>query len=75
MVGHKAVLDYSKYTASFCRHGKRYTLSPGSILTDKGKFPNQVPEPNVRKSFKSLPPGDKATRRANRADQHAQYTK
>ena len=75
MVGHKAVLDYSNYTASFCRHGKRYTLSPRSVLTDKAKFPNQVPEPDVRKSSKSLPPRDKATRRANRADQHARYTK
>ena len=34
-----------------------------------------MPESQVRRSSKALPPRDKATRRANRADQHAQYAK
>ena len=77
MVSHRAVLDYSNFAASLRRHGRLYTLSPRSILTDKGKFPVQ-PEPvHVREpssSSKSLPPQDKAARRANRADQHAKHS-
>ena len=75
MVSHRAVLDYSNYTASLRRHGRPYTLTPRSILTDRGKFPAQVPEPDVRKSSsKFLPRCDKASRRANRADQHAPFS-
>ena len=76
MVSHRAVLDYSNFTASLRRHGKMYTLSPRSILTDKGKFPAQPPEPvHVKKSSsKPLPARDKATGRANRTDQHAKFS-
>ena len=76
MVSHRAVLDYSNFTASLRRHGRLYTLSPRSILTDRGKFPVQPESVHVRKpsSSKSLPRKDKATRRANRADQHARYS-
>ena len=71
MLTHKAVLDYSNYTASFRRHGKLYTLSPRSILTDKGTFPapaSACAQPDLRQSAKSLPLKDKVTKRANRAD-------
>ena len=75
MISHRAVLDYSAYTVSLQRHGKRYTLIPRSILTNEGQLPDKVPEPEVRKSSsKSLPSKDKAARRANRADEHAKYT-
>ncbi len=80
MVSHRAVLDYSKFTASLCRHGRLYTLTPRSILTDKGNIPVQTPGPvHVRESSSSkpLPPEDKAARRAdcaNCADQHAEYS-
>jgi len=77
MVGHRAVLDYSNFTASLRRHNRLYTLTPRSILTDRGKFPAAQPEAvHVRKPSpsKPLPPRDKAAGRANRADQHAQYT-
>ena len=75
MVSHCAVLDYSAYTVSLQRHGKRCTLIPRSILTNEGQLPDKVPEPEVRKSSsKSLPSKDRAARRANRADEHAKYT-
>ena len=74
MVSHKAVLDYSNFTASFRNHSKLCTLTPKSILTDKGKLPSQQPESSIRRSSKSLPPKGKATRRANRADQHVKYS-
>ena len=77
MVGHRAVLDYSNFPASLCRHGRLYTLRPRSILTDKGKLPvlapvSEVTEPSC--SLKPLPPEDKAARRANHADSNAKYT-
>lgn len=36
MVGHSATLDYSNFTASFCRDGKLYTVTPSSVLSDRG---------------------------------------
>ena len=77
MVGHRAVLDYSNFTASLRTHNRLYTLRPRSVLTDKGKCPAAQPEPvHIRRPSpsKPLPPKDKAARRANRADQHAKYT-
>ena len=47
MASHRAVLDYSNYTASFCRHGRQHTLTPWSILTDKGNFPGPAPESSL----------------------------
>ena len=74
MAGHRAVLDYSNYTASLRRHGRQYTLTPRSILTDKGKLPSQVPEPNFRASSWTSPQRDGGVRHASSADQNAKYT-
>ena len=75
MVSHRAVLDYSNFTASLHNHGRLCTLTPRSILTDKGKPPVQGAEPSFRKSSHSPLPSDcNATRRTNRTDRHAKYS-
>ena len=33
MVSHSATLNYSNFTASFCRDGKLYIVTPSSVLT------------------------------------------
>ena len=48
MVKHKAVLDYANFTASVQRHGKRYTLSPQSILTDVADYDSKATDKHVR---------------------------
>ena len=74
MAGHRAVLDYSNYTASLRRHGRHYTLTPRSILTDKGRLPSQVPEPNFRASCKTAPLCDSGARHNAFADQNPRLT-
>ena len=54
MVSHRAVLDYSNFTASLHNHGRLCTLTPRSILTDKGKPHVRGAEPSFRKSSHSL---------------------
>ena len=34
MLGHKAVLDYANFTASFRRDGRLFTVTPSSVLSD-----------------------------------------
>ena len=72
MAGHRAVLDYSNYTASLRRHGRHYTLTPRSILTDK--LPSQVPEPNFRASCKTALLCDSGARHNAFADQNPRLT-
>ena len=38
MVKHRVTYVYLCYTVSLHWHGRRYTLSPGSILVDKGNI-------------------------------------
>ena len=74
MAGHRAVLDYSNYTASLRRHGRQYTLIPRSISADKsGRF-SQLPEPNFRESCKTVPLRDSNARHNSFSDQNAKYT-
>ena len=63
IAGHWAVLDYSNYTVSVCRHGRQYILTPGSFSTDKGKLLVQVPEPDPRASCKTVPLQDSGAKR------------
>ena len=74
MASHRAVLDYSNYTASLCRHGRQYTLIPRSISADKGGLPSQLPEPNFRDSCKTVPLRDSKARHNGFSDQNAKYT-
>ena len=74
MISHKAVLGCSNFAASSRSYGKLCTLTPRSILTDKGKLLSQLPESGIGTFSKSLPPKDKVTRHDNRADQHFQYS-
>ena len=74
MAGHRATLDYSNYSVSLRRHGRQYTLTPKSILTDKGKPPCLTPEFNFMASSKPLPAKDRAARHRSRADQNARFT-
>ena len=75
MVGHRAVLNYSNYSASLRRHGKQYTLTPRTVLTDKGRVPTEPSEPLVKQPTSGpLPCRDKAAKRAGSSDQHSKYT-
>ena len=36
MLSHKAVLNYANFTASFCRDGRLFTMTPSSVWSDGG---------------------------------------
>ena len=74
MASHRAVLDYSNYTASLRRHGRQYTLISRSISADKGGLPSQLPEPNFRDCCKTVPLRNSKARHNGFSDQNAKYT-
>ena len=66
MVGHSATLDYSNFTASFCRDGKLYTVTRTSVLSDRGTaVPDPLPDVEFRHPSASVssPIGGKASSR------------
>ena len=78
MSSQRAVLDYSNFTASFCRDGKLYTVTPSSVLGGGASeaFDGQLPDAEFRQHgvSKSLPFEIEVCQHVDSSEQNAAFS-